>query len=634
MRDYILLGLVTWLARAASDPSRYKAQQPMLAPLHSPGSGKYSVQTPPLDTDWTYQVGTDPWPQYPRPKLARPKWQSLNGVWTYANASGHDALDHPPFNRTLSKEVLVPFCLESALSGLQGERTIHSWYRTTFTVPGSWDSEDRVVLNFGAVDYEATVFINGQKATFHRGGFFSFSVDVTSYLNGGEEELVVFAFDPSDSDSYVIPLGKQTLTPDHIFYRPCSGIWQSVWLESAPRSHIKDLEIQGDASGLVNLTVVATDGLPSVVNITIHERMTNSIVAKHVANAGSPVTFNVPSVKPWSPDSPTLYDVTITMGSDTVRSYIGFRTVKKVRVNGVQRIVLNDKVIFPFGTLDQGYWPDGLYTPPTYEAMTFDIKTLKRLGYNMLRKHVKVESALYYAAADELGILIMQDMPSLPSSLKPNKIQYAEFERQLKLLVNQFKSYTSIFAWVIYNEGWGQNKSHKPDFELTDAIRHLDPTRLVDSASGWFDHGAGDFSDDHHYASPRCGTPTQYVGTEEFHPSRIGFEGEFGGIGHNVSANHLWKVQQAIDGINETYEMWDTVETWNARGHFLLSELLFQVQVYSCAGAVWTETTDIEGEVNGMMTYDRRILRPDVVTWNADIKALYDASEYRSKENR
>jgi len=305
--------------------------------------------------------------------------------------------------------------------------------------------------------------------------------------------------------------------------------------------------------------------------------------------------------------------------------------VTKEKVNGVQRISLNGEVIFPFGTLDQGYWPDGLYTAPTYEAMTFDIKTLKRIGYNMLRKHVKVEPPLYYAAADELGILIMQDIPSLARNRVPNKAQHAEFQRQLEEIVTQLRGYTSIFAWVIYNEGWGQIPSYHAEFDLTDIIHELDPTRLVNSVSGWYDHGAGEFSDNHHYTNPQCGTPWHSTNTGPFDPSRIGFQGEFGGTGHNVSAKHLWKVKDAINAINQTYELWETLDAWNFRGHFLLSELLYQVQLYSCAGAVWTVTTDVEGELNGMMTYDRRILRTDVQKWKADIQALYDASTRRSK---
>lgn len=277
MHFFTILALVTQ-ALAVS----YPQQQVFIE-----GPTRYSVKTPPLDTDWTYEVGTDPWPQYPRPKLARDQWRSLNGIWTYANASSHHALRKPPFNQTLSQEVLVPFCLESGLSGIQGANTFYSWYRTTFTVPSAWTG-DRVLLNFGAVDYEATVFVNGHNATFHRGGYSAFSVDVTDYLNSGHNELyvisyiedtktdkcrIVFAFDPTDSDGYVIPVGKQTLNPSHIFYRPCSGIWQSVWIESAPRNYISDLSINGDASGLVNLTVSAAKSNSARVEITIRERV-------------------------------------------------------------------------------------------------------------------------------------------------------------------------------------------------------------------------------------------------------------------------------------------------------------------------------------------------------------------------
>ncbi|KAF2430772.1 putative beta-galactosidase [Tothia fuscella] len=591
---------------------------------------RYSIQTPPLDTDWTYEVGTNPWPQHPRPKLVRPEWQNLNGLWTYANAKDHKALKHPPFNKTLSHEVLVPFCLESGLSGIQADKALYSWYRTTFTVPKNWTG-DRVLLNFQAVDYEATVFVNGQNVSFHRGGFTAFTVDVTKHLNNHHNELIVFVFDPTDSDGYVIPVGKQALDPSHIRYRACSGIWQTVWIESVPKNYIEELSINGDAGGQLNLTVVASNGKnDSRVDIAGSDRT----VATYGGFAGSPISFNVQSPKTWSTDVPDLYDVTVSMDEDTIRTYTGFRTVSRAVVHGVQRISLNGEVIFPFGTLDQGYWPDGLYTPPTYDAMVFDIITLKRLGYNMLRKHVKVESPLYYAAADELGILIMQDIPSLATQRWPDKKQHKEFVRQLEEIVTQFRSYTSIFSWVIYNEGWGQVEPDHAEYALTRLVRTLDPTRLINSVSGWFDHGAGDFSDNHHYTNPQCGTPWHESNTAAFDPSRIGFQGEFGGTGHNVSGKHLWKVQKAVDTVNETYELWETLDQWNFRGHFLLSELLEQVQLYSCAGAVWTETTDVEGEINGMMTYDRRLLRPDVRKWRGDIQALYDASAYRSKGSK
>ncbi|WPG99054.1 putative beta-galactosidase [Acrodontium crateriforme] len=616
----LLLSAIAGGALAISLPW---SQQPIV------NSRPYAVQTPPLDTNWTYQVGTKPWPQYPRPKLARSEWKSLNGVWMYASASGKGDLSIPPFNQTLPQEVLVPFCLESGLSGIQGENTIYSWYRTTFTVPSKWTG-DRVLLNFGAVDYEATVFINGRTATFHRGGYTAFSLDVTDYLNDGENELIVFAFDPTDMDPYVVPTGKQTLHASHIFYRPCSGIWQSVWIESAPSNHISELSIDATASGQVNLTVNASDGKDSSVKVSVYERGSKKVIASHKGAAGSPILFKVKSPKTWSPDSPNLYDFEVKMGKDEVSSYTGFRTVTKQAVNGVQRIILNGDMIFPFGTLDQGYWPDGIYTAPTYEAMTYDIKVLKQLGYNMLRKHVKVEPPLYYAAADELGILIMQDMPCLRPSRGPNEEQQAEFERQLQVIVEQFKGYTSIFSWALYNEGWGQiTQSYNPEFALTDIVHKLDPTRLVNAVSGWHDHGAGEFSDNHHYTSPQCGTP--FHDNAPFDPERIGFQGEFGGTGHNVSAEHLWKVKRAIDGIGETYEMYHTLDEWNLRSRYILNELRLQVELYSCAGGVWTQTTDVEGELNGMLTYDRRILRTDVEQWKKDIQALYDAAAIRSK---
>jgi len=268
---------------------------------------------------------------------------------------------------------------------------------------------------------------------------------------------------------------------------------------------------------------------------------------------------------------------------------------------------------------------------------------LKNLGFNMLRKHIKVENDLFYQACDQLGLLVIQDMPALrPLQSKtfdngtsvtylPNEDQQAEFDRQLVVLVNQHKNYPSIAAWVIYNEGWGQVIDGYPEFGLTELVRQLDPTRLVDSTTGWFDHGAGDFSDNHHYANPQCGSPFYSIQSSPFDPSRIGFQGEFGGIGQNVSIEHLWNVQEAINTINQTYEIDETIAAWNYRAHLLLTELKEQTSLFSCSGGVWTQTTDVEGEVNGLLTYDRRVLRPDEKQWKEDIQALYDAAAARGK---
>jgi len=312
-----------------------------------------------------------------------------------------------------------------------------------------------------------------------------------------------------------------------------------------------------------------------------------------------------------------------------VSSYTGFRTISVGEVDGVKRPLLNGEFVFQFGTLDQGWWPDGLMTPPNREAMVFDLQLLKRLGLNMVRKHIKVEPDLFYQACDQLGLLVIQDMPAL-RLVTPNAEQQAEFARQLELLIEQHKSYPSITTWIIYNEGWGQiTKGYYPEFGLTDRVKELDPTRLVDSTSGWIDHGAGDWHDNHHYANPQCGTPFYSLASTPYDEQRVAIQGEFGGIGNNITAEHAWKVEQSINQVNQTYEIDETLEAYNYRGHLLMSELRDQVEMYSCSAAVWTQTTDVEGEVNGFMTYDRRFVRLDEEQWKADIQALYDAAAGR-----
>ncbi|CAG8977652.1 hypothetical protein HYALB_00006602 [Hymenoscyphus albidus] len=603
---------------------------------------KYSVQEPPLTTPWTYTVGTNPWPEYPRPQLQRSQWLNLNGIWTYQKASGLNALDSPPFNQTLANEVMIPSCLESGLSGIQGVNMLYSWFSTSFTVPESWSGQ--TLLNFGAVDYEATVFINGKQASFNRGGYFKFTIDVTEFLTGGQNELLVFVHDPTDSGDYVIPIGKQTLRPSHIFYRPCSGIWQSVWIEAAPKNYITQLDVDANMDGQLNITVHTSSSSAyaagAEVQVEVHDGTT--VVATHSASSGKAFQFTVSSPKLWSPDSPYLYNLTVTMGDDKVSSYTGFRTISRGKVDGIERPLLNGEFIFMMGTLDQGFWPDGLYTPPNREAMVYDLKMLKNLGFNMLRKHIKVETALFYQACDQLGLLLIQDMPSLrpiQSYVAPNcdritylpdAVQQAEFDRQLDILINQHKSYPSIVIWVIYNEGWGQVTEGYPEFRLTDRVRSIDPTRLIDSTTGWNDHGAGDFSDNHHYANPQCGSPFSSIASSPYDPSRIGFQGEFGGIGQNVSIEHLWNVQEAIDTVNQTYEIDTTIEAWNYRAHILLGELTDQTKLFACSGGVWTQTTDVEGEVNGLLTYDRRVLRPNEEQWKKDIQGLYEAAKART----
>ncbi|KAF9871424.1 glycosyl hydrolase family [Colletotrichum karsti] len=592
----------------------------------------YKLQTPPLDTDWTSKVGTSPWPQHPRPQLRRDKWLNLNGLWTYQAAGGADDVNSPPAGGSLEREVLIPSCIESGLSGIQELGITHMWFATTFQVPSDWGNQS-VLLNFEAVDYEATVFINGQNAGFHRGGYFRFTVDATTYINrSGDNTILVFVHDPTDLDGYVIPIGKQTRTPSHIFYRACSGIWQTVWLESAPANHVTQLDVAADHNGNVNVHVHTSSNSSSDVQIAVLDKE-GKTVGEGTGSSGTGFNFTVSSPDVWSPTTPNLYNITVKLGDDTVHSYTGFRTISTGIVEGVKRPLLNGEFIFMFGTLDQGYWPDGLHTPPTYEAMVYDLQVLKNLGMNMVRKHIKIEPDLFYRAADEIGLLVIQDMPSLTanSARLPNAEQQAEFERQLQLMIEEHKSYTSIVTWTIYNEGWGQlrNAPH-PEEKLVGVVRGIDPTRLINANSGWYDHGFGDFSDNHHYANPQCGTPFYSLASSPYDEARIGFQGEFGGIGHNVSIEHLWNVQQAIDTINGTYEIDETLEAYNYRARVLFREFREQVEMFACSGGVWTQTSDVEGEVNGLVTYDRRILRPDLAQWQVDIQGLFDAAKARS----
>ncbi|KAK7991617.1 Glycoside hydrolase- family 2- N-terminal [Apiospora saccharicola] len=592
----------------------------------------YQVQTPPLDTEWTYKVGTNPWPEYPRPLLQRPQWQNLNGVWKYRRSSAAEAR-MAPVNESFAnaQDVLVPSCLESGLSGVQDINVTYAMLTRQFTVPRDWAQKGRrIMLNFEAVDYEATVFVNGRRAGFHRGGYWHFNFDVTDLVRpNGTNTLHVHVFDPTDSLGYNIPMGKQRVNPSHIFYRACSGIWQTVWMESVPQNYIQKLDISADMNGKVKMQV-ATSGGNDKVSISVIGKDGVSAMS-HEGTCNSPIEFVVDSPKLWSPDSPNLYNLSIKLGDDEVTSYTGFRTVSVGEVNGIQRPLINGKFFFHFGTLDQGYWPDGLHTPPSREAMVYDLEVLKSLGLNMVRKHIKVEPALFYQACDQMGLLVIQDMPAMvDGDRKPDAAQQAEWERQFEIMIDQHKSYPSIYTWIIYNEGWGQiTKEYYPEIDLAARTKQLDPTRLVDATSGWFDHGAGDFHDNHHYANPQCGSPFYSIQSSPHDPKRIAIQGEFGGIGHNVSAANLWKVQAAIDTINQTYEIDTDLEAYNYRGHILLTELKEQIERYACSGAVWTQTTDVEGEVNGFLTYDRRILRLKVDQWKKDIQALYDAAQGR-----
>ncbi|KAK7034516.1 hypothetical protein VNI00_012363 [Paramarasmius palmivorus] len=599
---------------------------------------QYALVEPKLRTPWTESVSSNPdsaWAEYPRPQLRRATWANLNGVWEFERADSRDSVSSVPVGRTLEQRILVPFCIESGLSGIALQSKF-SWYRRTFSVPSDFPSDENTILHFAAVDYHTTVFVNGQEVGTHTGGYDKFSFDITGFLteDRNDNELIVFVYDPTDGEGENIPIGKQRIIPSHIFYTPCSGIWQTVSLESVPsQEHIAAIQLRAFADGTINTTVSTSSGSSTPVTLSVLSPADNNQVL-FTANGTSnqPFVFKaeIADLQLWTPDTPNLYNISVTVGEDTVTTYTGFRTVEKKEVNGVQRFVLNGKPIFQFGPLDQGYWPDGLHSPPSYDAMVWDLEYIKSLGMNFLRKHIKVEPDLFYYAADKLGLILMQDMPAL-NIAGVNDAQQAEFERQLDIMVESHLSFPSILSFVIYNEGWGQRSGH-PERYLTPHLQSIIAGhQLINAISGWNDEwppSTGDFHDNHHYSTPQCGTPFNSLPSSPFDNTRIGFQGEFGGVGVNTTEEHLWKDAEAIRDIPQTYEIDATDGIWNYRALRVIHELTEQTTLFGhCNGGVYTQTTDVEGEVNGFVTYDRAIDHVDRELWTQAIQDLYAAFE-------
>ncbi|KIY66172.1 glycoside hydrolase family 2 protein [Cylindrobasidium torrendii FP15055 ss-10] len=602
----------------------------------SPEEAVYAPVEPKLKTQWTDGVAADPdnvWPEYPRPGLQRDNWLNLNGVWEFQSANSSDDISNVPVGTTLEQRILVPFCIESGLSGVAVQSPF-SWYRTSFNIPESF--EENVILHFAAVDYETTVFVNGEQVGSHTGGFDKFWFDVTEYVNkDSENELILFVYDPTDDFDEVIPLGKQRVVPSHIFYTPCSGVWQTVSIEAVPASeYITSIQLLAAADGSVTATIgTSSNSSSSSADISFYDPANpSSIIFSTSGSTNEAFTFTVdPAPSVWSPDTPVVYNVSVTVGDDVARSYTAFRTVERAEVNGVPRYLLNGQPIFQFGPLDQGWWPDGLHTPPSYEAMIFDIQYVKDLGMNFIRKHIKVEPDTYYWAAANIGVLVMQDMPALSDARKPNAEQQTEWERQLEVLFKSLMGFPAITSFVIYNEGWGQLSSGPEVYLAPRVAEWLQGHQLVNAVSGWNDYGqingtsVGDFHDNHHYSSPQCGTPFSSLASLPYLGDRIGFQGEFGGVGVNTTIDHLWNDVEAIRDIPQTYEIDATVDVWNYRALRVIEELREQTEMFgACNGAVYTQTTDVEGEVNGFLTYDRAEDHVDHEKWEAAIAALYE----------
>ncbi|MFI9820456.1 PA14 domain-containing protein [Streptomyces sp. NPDC052013] len=554
-----------------------------------------------LRTKWADEVGPDnALPEYPRPQLTREAWRNLNGRWEFAAA---EEGEQPPVGKTLKERILVPYPVESQLSGIQRHED-RMWYRRTFTVPRDWHigSGQRLRLNFGAVDWRAEVYVNGTKVTAHEGGYDKFSADITDALRPGRtQELIVGVYDPTDAaNGENPPIGKQRLDPSGIWYTPSSGIWQTVWMEPVARDHVDSLELIPDVAG-ERLTVEAKgvrDGLPITATAYAGDRK----VATASGRTGERLTLRIADPRLWSPDDPFLYRLKVTAGADRVGSYFGMRSVAVEQIDGVPRTVLNGEPVFLMATLDQGFWPDGLHTAPTDEALAYDLRKHKELGFNSVRKHIKVEPDRWFYWADRLGLLVWQDMPSMTAGVNPGAGARARYEREMKQMIDEHISSPSIVMWVTFNEGWGQYDVGR----VAEQAKAWDPSRLVNNQSGLnlgADGNAGDIMDEHGYPSPAL--PPRPDGR------RALVSGEYGGLGLAVPG-HAWSVQQSyVDVDPATY-----TDDYLAK--------LDEVRALVCRGsngAVYTQITDVEGELNGLLTYDRRVIKPDV----ARVKAAHES---------
>ena len=558
-----------------------------------------------IKTKWAEQINPkNVLPEYPRPQLERTDWVNLNGEWEYAIKPKGQA--EPA---SFDGNILVPFAVESSLSGVQKEvgENNELWYKRTFSVPANWKSKD-IVLNFGAVDWKADVFVNDILIGSHQGGFTPFSFNITPYLTGkSNQKLVVRVWDPSDKGYQ--PRGKQTSNPEGIWYTPVTGIWQTVWLEPVATNHITSVKSIPDIdNGTMNVTVGTSAPCcnTSVVEVKLLDK--GQVVASAKGLQGKELRLAVQNPTLWDTSNPYLYDMKVSLIKDgkvldDVKSYTAFRKISSKRdANGVMRMQLNNKNLFQYGPLDQGWWPDGLYTAPTDEALLYDIVKTKDWGFNMIRKHVKVEPARWYYHCDKEGILVWQDMPSgdMGNQWAPHTYNggtdkdrsaasVANYYQEWKEIMDMCISYPSIVVWVPFNEAWGQFDTEK----VAEWTKNYDPSRLVNPASGGKHRACGDILDLHNYPGPNMFL---------YDPQRVTVLGEYGGIGLPLE-NHLWWNKR-----NWGYVQFKNSDEVTAEYVKYADDLKGMVD-RGFSAAVYTQTTDVEGEVNGLMTYDRKEIK-------------------------
>jgi beta-galactosidase/beta-glucuronidase len=591
-------------------------------------------------SQWAKTVNPEnAWQEYPRPQFERAQWKNLNGLWDYAILKTNEIQP-----KRYQGKILVPFSFESPLSGVGKniDPEDKMWYRKNFELPKNWSGKD-VVIHFEAVDYTCAVWVNDVLVGTHKGGFDRFSFNITPYLKPNRQQKIVLAVEDATNFSSQ-PRGKQQINASGIYYTPVSGIWQTVWLEAvSSEAYIKQVKTTTNIDeNTVTLIPLSNQSLVSGYMVRTTVFFNGEKVTSGETKPNMPLTLKIDTPKLWSPDHPHLYDVSMSLMNpsgteiDRVESYFGMRKISLGDHKGVKYLFLNNAPLFHYGTLDQGWWPDGLLTPPSDKAMRYDIEMTKAMGFNMIRKHVKIEPDRWYYHCDKLGIMVWQDMPSynrlalktleeMEKTKRKDRIynalerihgedddlnrrseDAAQFEWELRRMVDLHYNAPSIVMWVPFNEGWGQYDTCR----ITDFVKQLDPDRLVNPTSGWTLRPCGDIYDIHTYHVDLTVPPTAL--------DRATVVGEFGGIGYPINEN-LWNPEMRNWGYQTYYNAEDLLKNYI----YKFNQIVEMKEENGLSAAVYTQTTDVEGEINGLMTYDRKVTKMPAETLKELHSKLY-----------